>query len=221
MKHNRRRHIIWVLACLLVATFTWRLFQWHSEWAERTIRLSVFLPRDSQLFRLTNGIRDCARDNGVLLDVVYTDDWQQQTLLDTIQEEKMLGTEGIFVVYPSRFFKQNRSEVISEEGISVLALDEEPQGIFPYYALYQSKEGWEKADKTTSAYAEELQKLASGEINILMMPNEYQMGYRCIQTLYDHARGEEMTDVFADILLLTQETLDSGMYDTLLNGEGT
>jgi len=56
------------------------------------------------------GVRDCAQEYDIQMQVLYGAAWTQQQWKKTIQEEQTLGSKGILLLYPERFLSVSRTD---------------------------------------------------------------------------------------------------------------
>ena len=224
MKSNIKKHRLLFLAILLIFSAVIGRFVLEEQ-LEHPIQLTVIMPKGSEqdASPFMDGVRDCAQDYDLQLDVQYVSAWSEQQWNQAMQEEKELGSDGILLLYPERFLSVHRNDktIFRTYPIPVLCYSEEKYTCFPFYASFEQS-SMQAGDMVANhgLTEEQIKQIQTGSLRGVWVPNWYQLGYRCAETFYLHEKNRSaMEDVQADMLLITKKELDAGTYDALLLGE--
>ena len=111
MKSNIKKHRLLFLAILLIFSAVIGRFVLEEQ-LEHPIQLTVIMPKGSEqdASPFMDGVRDCAQDYDLQLDVQYVSAWSEQQWNQAMQEEKELGSDGILLLYPERFLSVHRND---------------------------------------------------------------------------------------------------------------
>lgn len=217
MKNKTKKYcIVFALVLILSACIGRLVFQGQEK---QQVQLTVVLPRGSEqeTSALMEGVRDCAQEYDIQMQVLYGAAWTQQQWEKTIQEEQTLGSKGILLLYPERFLSISRTDEQAYAAMPVLCCSDEPYTCFPFQASFDRTDV--QPDDVVSdggLTAEQMTAIQSGSLRGVWVPNWYQLGYRSAQKLYFHAAGSAMESVQADMLWVSKQALDAGTYDALL-----
>ena len=217
LKNKTKKYcIVFALVLILSACIGRLVFQGQEK---QQVQLTVVMPRGSEqeTSALMEGVRDCAQEYDIQMQVLYGAAWTQQQWEKTIQEEQTLGSKGILLLYPERFLSVSRTDEQVYAAMPVLCCSNEPYTCFPFQASFDRKDV--QPDDVVSdggLTAEQMTAIQSGSLRGVWIPNWYQLGYRSAQKLYFHAAGSAMESVQADMLWVSKQALDAGTYDALL-----
>lgn len=220
MKNNIKKYRLLLAAAILILSAVIGRFIFEEQ-LNRQAQLTVIMPRGNEqdVSKLMEGVRDCAQDYHLQLDIQYGFAWSERQWSQTIQEEKDLGSDGILLLYPERFLSiQRNNETLSRTyPVPVLCYSEENYTCFPFYASFnQSSVQAEDIVSDDGLTEERLKQMQAGSLRGVWIPNWYQLGYLCIEKLYFHKNGSSMENVQADMLWITKKDIDAGTYDALL-----
>ena len=199
MKNKTKKYcIVFALVLILSACIGRLVFQGQEK---QQVQLTVVLPRGSEqeTSALMEGVRDCAQEYDMQMQVLYGAAWTQQQWEKTMQEEQTRTDEQAYAAMP------------------VLCCSNEPYTCFPFQASFDRTDV--QPDDMVSdggLTAEQMTAIQSGSLRGVWVPNWYQLGYRSAQKLYFHAEGSAMESVQADMLWVSKQALDAGTYDALL-----
>lgn len=214
-----QKYLVCLVAIVLGAIIVGRVAlggMWNEN---QKIMLTVMMAKDSEqdLARVMDGIRSCARNENIAVNVVYGSEWDEQEFIQKVEEEQQLGSSGILILYPENFLvSKNDTESFALRKSTILSLSDKFSDAFPYNASYQPAEDAAfVSDKELNR--ETIRSIMDGSMQEIFIPNEFQMGYCCMEALYQHSKGQRMTDVMADYLELTRETIEDGTYEELLD----
>lgn len=218
MRYKMQKYLFCLVAVILGAVIVGRVSLGEMWNENQKIMLTVMMAKDGEqdLARVMDGIRSCARNENIAVNVVYGSAWDEQDFTQKVEEERQLGTRGVLVLYPEDFLViQDNTEPFISKKCTILSLSDRLDEVFSYNASYQPAEDTAfVSDKEWNR--ETIRSIMDGSMQEICIPNEFQMGYCCIEALYQHAKGRPMTDVTADYLKLTRETLENGSYEELL-----
>lgn len=200
MKNRKQWYILGGLLFVLAAVLIGKIIEGWEKNQDPEIQTAILIKKDSEqeYSELMSGIRDYARENGVLMHVNYMDDSKETDLLRVLWEEKELGSAGALLVYPEEFYDDGDVKAV--------------HGELPF--LVVSKEQMKPGCRMKE---EDLLQLMEGKLDKLVVVNEYHLGYSAMDALTNEAGQENLGDIQAEYLVLTAEDLSSGKYNALLS----
>ena len=199
MKNRKQWYILGGLLFVLAAVLIGKVIGGWEKNQNPEIQAAILIKKGSEqeCSDFMSGIRDYAREKGVLVHVNYMDDSKETDLLRVLKEEKDLGSAGALLVYPEEFYEDGDVKSI--------------HGELPF--LVVSKEQIRSGRRLKE---EDLLQLMEGKLDKLVVVNEYHLGYSAMEALTNAAWHEKNGDIQAEYLELTAEDLRSGKYNALL-----
>ena len=207
---------------------------------ENEFQVAVIMPADSkyELKGVVQGINDNAREKNIKINMLYASDWDKKQLEDTMLEEHSIGSKAVFIIYPERFIR-NYEEIEIRTYLPALVLNDKA------YENNIVNAGTAYYDGIENITAEHIKKadvyrLMTGEIDELIVPAEYYMGYYCIDNLMEAFRrnimglmlpvggyyyssrdidaimNKQMDDVCIPILRITRKEVIEGKFHSIL-----
>ena len=209
---SRKKHILLILLLLLIAVISMQMMVSRNHTEKRT-RVTVILPKDSQkeLHSLLDGMRDCAYDDHVKLDVWYKSKLTEKAFDKLIKEETENGSEGVLLVYPELYPEKQEGSYKKDD---LLAVTDVMQNDFKYYAavLKSKKEQYDlPVEKAV------LEQVQNGEKPYIYVENAYRLGYKSMQMLEKNGKTKGMKNICLKPVRLDKERIESGEYDALLS----
>ena len=200
LSNKKQWYILGGLLFVLAAILIGKIIEGWENNRNPEIHAAVLIKKDSEqeYSELMSGIRDYARENGVLVHVNYMDDPKEPDLLRVLWEEKELGSAAALFVCPEEFYEDGDVKEI--------------HGELPF--LVVSKEQIKSEYRLTE---EALLQLMEGKLDKLVVVNEYHLGYSAMEALTNAAGQEKIGDIQTEYLELTAEDLSSGKYNALLS----
>lgn len=217
MKNRIQWYILGGLLFILTGVLIGRIIEGWEKDRNSEIRAAILIRKDSEqeYSELMSGIRDYARENDILIHVNYMDDSEASDLVKVLREEKELGSAGAFIVYPEEFYHPGDIQKIAAE-IPVLVVSNERTGAFDNFTeVYNSK----RNDKDLRYRLEEsdILQLMEGQLEQLVVINEYHLGYSAVEALAKAASRKKLSNISMEYLELTAEDVSSGKYNALLS----
>ena len=200
MKNRKQWYIFGGLLFILAGVLIGRLIEgWELNQSSK-VQAAILIKKDSEqeCSDFMSGIRDYARENGILIHMNYMDDSDASDLAKVLHEEKELGSVGALLVYPEEFYAHSDVQEIDGD-IPVLVVSNEQIKL-----RYRLKE-------------EDILQLMEGKLDQLVVANEYQLGYSSMDAFAKAAGREKLSDIPMDYLEITAEDVSSGKYNALLS----
>lgn len=209
---SRKKHIVLLLLLLLIAVVSMKMMV-NQNHTEKRIRITVILPEDGQkdLHGLLDGIRDCAYDEHVKLDVWYKSSLTEKTFDKLLKEETENGSKGVLLVYPELYLEKEKGSYKKND---LLAVTDMMQNDFKYYATI------EKSSRKQYRLPVEdgvLEQVRNGEKPFIYVENTYRLGYESMQMLEKKGKTKEMKNICLKPVKLDKERIESGEYNALLS----
>lgn len=209
---SRKKHIVLLLLLLLIAVVSMKMMV-NQNHTEKRIRITVILPEDGQkdLHGLLDGIRDCAYDEHVKLDVWYKSSLTEKTFDKLLKEETENGSKGVLLVYPELYLEKEKGSYKKND---LLAVTDMMQNDFKYYATI------EKSSREQYRLPVEdgvLEQVRNGEKPFIYVENTYRLGYESMQMLEKKGKIKEMKNICLKPVKLDKERIESGEYNALLS----
>ena len=198
MKNRKQWYILGGLLIVLAGIFMGRLIEGWERNQSTKVQAAILMKKGSEqeFSDLMSGIRDYARENGILIHVNYMMD--AENLEKVLREEKELGSVGALILCPEDFEADEELQK-GDRNLPVLVIGRE-----------QLKSEYRLEEK-------EILQLLEGELDRLVVINEYQMGYSAVDALIKAEGKERLSEIPVEYLTITPEELDSGKYNALLS----
>lgn len=209
---SRKKHILLILLLLLTAVVSMQMMVSQNH-TEKRIRITVILPEDGQknLHSLLDGIRDCAYDDHVKLDVWYKSRLTEKVFDKLLKEEKENGSKGVLLVYPELYLEKQEG---SYKKKNLLAVTDKMQNDFKYYATILKTNKKQYRLPVEDAV---LEQVKNEEKPYIYVENTYRLGYESMQMLEKNGKTKEMKNICLKPVILDKERIESGEYDALLS----
>lgn len=217
LRSRKQRYIFWGLLFLLIAVFIEKIIENREIHESHKVQIAILIEKGSEQKHsdLMSGIRDYSRENDILIHMNYMDRSDSSDISGLLEVEKELGSAGAFVVYPETFYEDRTGQEIDTD-VQVLVVSNEQIEAFAQFAkaYYQKRNDRNLKNRLED---DDIMQLMDGTMERLLVVNEYQLGYSCMDALAKGSEKEQLSDIPVNYLELTTDQVAEGRYNALLS----